>query len=214
MRWFIVGIALVFNLFTLPLSPLSAWVGVLSYAQLPVYRLLYRSGWQAAVWYGVNGLLLSAFALSMAGGLYRRYGKGKSKRIPKIRTLEQLQSMQWQDFEALMQRLFEKKGFSVERIGGNGADGGIDLVLRHSFPKRLFTRPLMVQCKRYRKENKIGVAKVREYAYIRREHGFSTCILASTSDFTRQAKEQAAKENGRIVLMNGEDILKQLKNIS
>ena len=36
----------------------------------------------------------------------------------------------WREFEILLRRVFESQGFRAERVGGDGADGGVDVILR------------------------------------------------------------------------------------
>ena len=38
--------------------------------------------------------------------------------------------MDWEDYEELIKQVFVAKGYNVERIGGHGSDGGIDLVVK------------------------------------------------------------------------------------
>lgn len=42
---------------------------------------------------------------------------------------EQLNRLDWYQFEKLMALVFEQQGFSVQRLGGANADGGVDLVM-------------------------------------------------------------------------------------
>ena len=40
-----------------------------------------------------------------------------------------LHEMTWREFEGLVQEAFRLQGYAVRRVGGHGADGGVDLVL-------------------------------------------------------------------------------------
>ena len=48
--------------------------------------------------------------------------------------------MSWEDFERLVSEYFRRNGFQVTREGGNGPDGGIDLV--HAHEKRNLFGPV------------------------------------------------------------------------
>ena len=67
-----------------------------------------------------------------------------------------LNQMSWQDFERLVSEYFRRNGFEVARLGGNGPDGGIDLVLR------MKSETYLVQCKQW-KAYKVGAQPVREF---------------------------------------------------
>ena len=64
-----------------------------------------------------------------------------------------LNEMSWQDFERLVGEYYRRKDFLVTHTGGDGPDGGIDLVLRKD--KELY----LVQCKQW-KAYKVGVKPV------------------------------------------------------
>jgi len=55
-----------------------------------------------------------------------------------------LNEMTWEDFEVLVGEHYRRNGFQVSREGGNGPDGGVDLVLRKGKEKHL------VQCKQWK----------------------------------------------------------------
>ena len=67
-----------------------------------------------------------------------------------------LDGITWQQFEQLVGEAFRRQGFTVTETGGNGPDGGIDLILRKDSEKHL------VQCKQWR-SLKVGVAVIREF---------------------------------------------------
>jgi restriction system protein len=52
--------------------------------------------------------------------------------------------MSWREFEILVCQGFRRKGFQVGELGGGGAGGGVDLVLRRGGEKHL------VQSKQWR----------------------------------------------------------------
>ncbi|WP_093111824.1 restriction endonuclease [Variovorax sp. CF079] len=68
-------------------------------------------------------------------------------------------------------------------------DNGIDLIaVRKVAPDLRFS--MMVQCKRFSEKRKVGVELVREIWSVKWEHGFHQALLATTSTFTRGAKQK------------------------
>ena len=66
-----------------------------------------------------------------------------------------LNEMSWDEFEMLVGEHYRRQGFQVSRQGGNGPDGGVDLVLK------IKSETYLVQCKQW-KAFKVGVQPVRE----------------------------------------------------
>lgn len=94
---------------------------------------------------------------------------------------EALEKLSWLQFERLVGEVFRRKGFAVEERGGNGPDGGVDLVLR------LGNDRYLVQCKQWKAE-RVGVATVRElYGVMAAEHAVGGFIVTS-GQFTDGAK--------------------------
>lgn len=108
-----------------------------------------------------------------------------------------LEGMTWREFEKLVGEVFRRKGFVVEERGGNGPDGGVDLVLR------LGTDVYLVQCKQW-KADRVGVATVRElYGVMAAEHAVGGFVVAS-GQFTEEAKRFA---EGRSIELVGTNTL-------
>jgi Restriction endonuclease len=63
-----------------------------------------------------------------------------------------LHEMTWREFEGLVQKAFRLRGYSVRRIGGDGPDGGVDLVSRARPARRPSWSPLALH------ENLLGAA--------------------------------------------------------
>jgi len=66
--------------------------------------------------------------------------------------------MSWEDFERLVGEYYRCSGFQVTREGGNGPDGGMDLVLRKDGETHL------VQCKQWKAYKGFEVRCVRARA--------------------------------------------------
>ncbi|WP_321346249.1 restriction endonuclease [Halopseudomonas oceani] len=75
---------------------------------------------------------------------------------PATQPARTIDGLSWQQFEQLIGEAFRKQGYSITETGGNGPDGGVDLILRKHNEKYL------VQCKHWR-SLKVGVPVVREF---------------------------------------------------
>ncbi len=92
-----------------------------------------------------------------------------------------LNEMSWEDFERLIAEYYRRSGFQVTREGGNGPDGGIDLVLRQK------TETYLVQCKQW-KAYKVGVQPVREFYGVMASRGAAGGYFVTSGEYTEEAK--------------------------
>jgi restriction system protein len=113
-----------------------------------------------------------------------------------------LNSMSWQQFEALVGEAFRRKGYAVTETGGGGADGGIDLALRKE------GETFLVQCKQW-KAYKVGVDVVRELYGVMAARGAAGGFVVTSGTFTADAKAFA---DGRSVnLVDGQRLFDLIK---
>lgn len=117
--------------------------------------------------------------------------------VAKSPTRNSLESMSWGQFERLVGEVFRRKGFTVEERGGNGPDGGVDLVAHAGNDKYL------VQCKQWKVE-RVGVSTVRElFGVMAAEHAVGGFVVTS-GQFTDDARQFA---EGRSIELISTDIL-------
>jgi len=105
-----------------------------------------------------------------------------------------LNDMSWSDFERLVSEYYRRNGFQVTREGGNGPDGGIDLVLRQG------KETYLVQCKQW-KAYKVGVQPVREFYGVMSSRGVAGGYFVTSGEYTDDAKAFAQGLN--ITLIDG-----------
>lgn len=180
-------------------SRLPWWVGIVlalvSYAVL--HQLAGRPLTSATMGeMVVKGMLAS---LAMLAQYILPFGFGLAALISGINALRQkrlyekaaaaadataLNQMSWGDFERLVAEHFQRAGFQVSRAGGNGPDGGIDLVLRKNNEKHL------VQCKQW-KAYKVGVQPVREFYGVMAANGAAGGYFVTSGVYTDEAKKFA-----------------------
>jgi restriction system protein len=110
---------------------------------------------------------------------------------PGIATLNE---MSWEDFERLVSEYFRRNGFQVTRVGGNGPDGGIDLVLR------MKSETYLVQCKQWN-AYKVGVWPVREFYGVMTSQGAAGGYFVTSGVYTEEAK--AFVEGLNLMLIDG-----------
>lgn len=103
-----------------------------------------------------------------------------------------LNEMTWREFEGLVQEAFRLRGYAVRRLGGEGADGGVDLVLERGAEK------VLVQCKQWR-ALRVGVSVVRELYGVMAAEGAAAGIVVTSGSFTPDAVEFASGRNVRLI---------------
>lgn len=105
-----------------------------------------------------------------------------------------LNEMSWGNFERLVSEYYRRNGFQVAHEGGNGPDGGIDLVLRQK------SETYLVQCKQW-KAYKVGVQPVREFYGVMSARGVAGGYFVTSGEYTEEAKAFAQGLN--IILIDG-----------
>lgn len=98
----------------------------------------------------------------------------------------------WEDFEMLIAEYYRRKGFVVSRRGGNGSDGGVDLVLRRGREKYL------VQCKHW-KAYRVPVQLVREFYGVMASQGVDGGYFVTSGVYTEEALAFAKSLNLELV---------------
>ncbi|MDW7731533.1 MAG: restriction endonuclease [Methanolobus sp.] len=106
----------------------------------------------------------------------------------------QLQEIDPYEFEKLLAQLFRKMGYIVEETQFSH-DRGIDLIIKIAHFGLSHT--WIVQAKRYTES--VGVKAIREYSSLRYRDRVDGVIIATTSSFTREAQEEAAEHNVKLI---------------
>ena len=109
-----------------------------------------------------------------------------------------LAAMSWRQFEMLVGEAFRRQGYRVEETGGDGADGGIDLILRRDGATTL------VQCKQWR-TRRVSVMVVREMFGLLVHHGAAAVKIVTLGDYTPDALRFA--QGKPIELIHGDALL-------
>lgn len=117
--------------------------------------------------------------------------------------LSAIATMNWREFEMLIGEAFRRRGFRVVERGGQGADGGVDLVLAKQGERHL------VQCKHWR-ATKVPVAVVRELFGSMTAEGAASGFVVTAGDFTKDARDFAFGRN--IELIGGAALAEMLRD--
>jgi restriction system protein len=126
-------------------------------------------------------LIPAAFGVAaLISGVSSLRQKRLYDRIESHRAVAAMDEIGWEDFERLIAEYYRRKGFAVSRHGGNGPDGGVDLVLRKGREKYL------VQCKHW-KAYKVPVQPVREFYGVMASQGADGGYFVTSGVYTDEA---------------------------
>lgn len=117
---------------------------------------------------------------ALVSGINSARQKKLYERIESHHDVAAMDEIGWEDFERLIAEYYRRKGFAVSRHGGNGPDGGVDLVLRKGKEKYL------VQCKHW-KAYKVPVQLVREFYGVMASHGADGGHFVTSGVYTEEA---------------------------
>lgn len=112
--------------------------------------------------------------------------------VAQSRSPQALNEMDWREFESLVEESFRLRGYAVRRLGGDGPDGGVDLVLQRGSEK------VLVQCKQWRAQ-RVGVSVVRELYGVMAARGAAAGIVVTSGSFTPDAVEFARGRNVQLI---------------
>jgi len=139
--------------------------------------------------YLVPFILLAAAAASALG---RRKRQGLIAKAGNDATGAALRTMSWRDFELLVGEAFRLRGYAVTELGGNGADGGVDLKLTRG------GETFLVQCKRW-KAYQVSVEVVRELYGVMAAQGAAGGFVVTSGTFTEPARNFAQGRNIELI---------------
>lgn len=112
--------------------------------------------------------------------------------VAHARSADVLNGMSWREFELLVGEAFRMQGYEVRELGGQTADGGVDLELRRD------RELLLVQCKQW-KAYKVSVTVVRELYGVMARRGAAGGYVITSGTFTADATDFARGTNIRLV---------------
>jgi restriction system protein len=128
----------------------------------------------------------------------------KNHQNPKLTISEKLRKIDWFQFEKLIELIYRHRGFTVKRLGGANADGGVDLIVESSAEK------FVVQCKHWRKWS-VGVRHIREFLGTLTDSKIPNGIFITLVGYSGDAKQLADKHG--IQILNESDLIEMLKGL-
>ncbi len=130
-------------------------------------------------------LIPLTFLLGAGIAAYRRHQSRRLYRqVAESPARSTLDAMSWRQFELLAGEAFRQQGYRVEERGGDGPDGGIDLVLHRD------GRKYLVQCKHW-KTRRVGVKPVRELFGVMAAEKADGGFVVTSGSFTEDARRIA-----------------------
>jgi len=101
--------------------------------------------------------------------------------------------LHWREFEDLLAEILEKSGWNIRPMGYT-KDGGIDIVAVRKIEPGIPIE-MMVQCKRNKPKRPVGLSIIREVWSVKLEKQFHQAMIATTSYFTKGARQKAYEWN-------------------
>lgn len=153
-----------------------------------------RTAVQLAPWAGGFFLLLALASLIRAKLISRRFDRTDG--------IDDIRSMTWRQFESIVGEAFRRRGYFVMENAVDGADGGVDLILRKESQK------FLVQCKQWKKHT-VGVRPVRELFGLVSAREAEGGFFVTSGNYTQDAIA-FAKTSG-IELIDGSALLRMVE---
>lgn len=147
-------------------------------------------------------LPLGLFTLIAVGSFL--FAKKRSRLVDQQTSLEKLRETGWKNFEILVAEAYRRQGYSVEYSLGQGADGGVDLVLKKA------GRTSLVQCKQW-KVFSVGAPVIREMFGLMTAERADEAIIVTSGKFTRDAQSFAAGKPIRLI--DGPQLLALIQSV-
>ena len=112
------------------------------------------------------------------------------------------------EFERFVADVFRSHGFNAN-VTQKTRDGGKDIVADFEMGGVLYTT--YFECKRYNPRRPVGVNVVRELFSVLQKECVDKGVIVTTSYFTRDAKEEVKQLNGRIKLIDYDELLQLIR---
>ena len=127
----------------------------------------------------------------------RKQRKALVSTVAQAQDAAALDGISWREFELLVGEAYRLQGFRIIELGGNGPDGGVDLVLLKGSEK------FLVQCKQW-KAQRVGVTTVRELYGVMAARGATGGFVVTSGRFSNDARNFARGRN--ISLVDGHQL--------
>ncbi len=113
-------------------------------------------------------------------------------------------------FEILIASILKGTGFKTT-LTPFSKDGGFDILARLESQNKESSQIYLVECKKYKSSNKVGVRLIRELYGVKFHNSANVAMLVTTSGFTRNAQNFAKQHHAEIQLKDFNDIMKWIR---
>lgn len=121
---------------------------------------------------------------------------------------ENVYNLSSREFEELVAEVFMRQGYSVE-VTPATRDGGCDIIATRNIGGLPFM--LLIECKRYGKNNHVGVQLVRSLLGVQTDRKANKAVLVTSSSFSRDAKKFAERQQHLISLVDFDELLRMMQ---
>ena len=168
-----------------------------------IVSTLVKFGYQA-------GQYLVPIVLVTSAGLSFFARKHRKDLLQNAHIAQDLSQMGWREFELLIGEVYRRRGYSVRELGGDGPDGGVDLVLKKP------DETILVQCKHW-KAVSVGVDVVRQIYGVMAAKNATACKVVISGAYTEAALQFAIDANkssgGQIELIDGPKLFALIRDV-
>jgi restriction system protein len=186
--------------FFLAILPIAVFVGLGFFGIVAISVIAGRTPDDYVRWLIVT-LTIAAVVLYLIGIEVMGVAFVRSRRFRLLelhQTMRDIQAMSWHEFEDLVAANYQARGYAVEPLGGDGPDGGVDLVVRKD------NLMWLVQCKHWR-DQWVGERPLRELLGVVTAKGAAGGVLVACGVFDEKALA-FAKVSTRLELIGGEQL--------
>jgi restriction system protein len=180
--------------------PVAVFVGFGLVGLVSISAVAHRSPDSYVIW-AVAWVAVAAMTLYVVGFYSAAATFLRSRRFKLLelhQTMRDIQAMSWREFEDLVAATYMARGYAVEPLGGDGPDGGVDLIARKG------NLTWLVQCKHYR-DQWVGERPLRELLGVVTAREATGGVLVACGVFDEKALA-FAKGNARLELIGGEEL--------
>lgn len=116
--------------------------------------------------------------------------KIKQKEKYKKANIEDIEKLDWKEFEEFCEELIKTFGFKTKKTAKNG-DYGVDIIAEKG------KRKIAIQCKKWNK--KVNIKAIQEVATGKEFYKCNEAMIITNNYFTKNAKELAKKLNIKLI---------------
>jgi len=128
--------------------------------------------------------------------------------VLRIKGTKLLSLIDWSQFEVVLTHILRHRGWQA-RTTSRGADGGVDVEGTRG------TEKLYLQAKHYKSGTNVGRPALQMLMGVAQSKGATHAVLATSSDFTRQAKNEPTNNlNYRLELWDGRKVATRIDALS